>query len=50
MTIKELYYARKYLVEKIKNEHDLSMWNRYHEMLTKVEEAIELAILYVSKN
>jgi hypothetical protein len=50
MNIQELYYARLYLVEKILDEMSPSAKHRYTEMLLKVEESIELAILYVSKN
>lgn len=49
MTIQELYYARKYLTEKV-NESDNSLKLRYQEALKAVEELIEMAIRYNFKN
>lgn len=49
MTISELYYARKYLVEKIK-ESNPSLRLEYEEALKAVEKLIEMAIQYNLKN
>jgi hypothetical protein len=49
MTIKELYYARKYLVDRIMYENDNVKSKQLSRLLVDVDNAIEGMITYMVK-
>ena len=49
MTIQELYYARKYLVEQLKEEKNSRRMKYLSECLSDVDELIEGIIKYATK-
>ena len=49
MTIKELYYARKYLVDRIMSENDQVKSKQLTRLLTDVDDAIQGMISYMVK-